>query len=164
MPWLKVLDLSTNAITGALPATFDQSWTLMTLTLNDNMLSGPLPPTIMNLTTPYPAMKELNLQNNRFTGSVPEGWFGEATLPIFFPADGLQVLNLRNNQLSGPVPERVSRADTLVALLLNGNAFDTVPASLHTWLAGRKYCDMSGNAWRCPIPAEAVNNCQASCK
>ena len=65
---------------------------LLGLYLNDNQLTGSIPPEIGNLTN----LVHLSLSNNQLTGSIPSE-IGNLT--------NLYYLDLRNNQLSGIIPD-----------------------------------------------------------
>ena len=65
-----------------------------TLVLEDNQLTGSIPPEIGNLTN----LTYLNLSNNQLSGSIPSE-IGNLT--------NLTDLSLRNNQLTGEIPESI---------------------------------------------------------
>lgn len=163
---LKSLDLSNNSLSGPLPGNFPEFQTLRLLHIGNNQLSGPLPPQIWNLTQQFPAIQEVYLNDNQFTGAIPETLWGPATLPVFHPQDNLQVFNVRNNQLTGALPMRLTRCNNLLAILVNGNNMDSIPSdpSMTSFLQFRKYCDLTGNSWACPVDPAVVSNCRVSCK
>jgi hypothetical protein len=162
---LKVLDLSNNGISGSLPSTFAVLPDLQTIHLGHNSLTGELPATMMNLTVSYPRMQEIDLSYNHITGPIPDSLFGPEHIGPFAPTNNLQVLNLRYNAITGDVPTRVTRAATLKSFLVGGNNMTgVVDKSLSSFLDSRKYCDMSGNTWTCPLPDGVADKCQAVCK
>merc|ERR1719230_164803 len=119
----------------------------------------------MNLTVDYPSMQEIDLSYNQISGPIPESFFGPAKLDPFAPADALKVLNLRYNQITGGIPEHITRAQRMISILLTGNNMtEVIPESLGTFLSSRKYCDLSGNSWTCPLPSSVADKCQAVCK
>ncbi|MFP5041713.1 T9SS type A sorting domain-containing protein [Parasediminibacterium sp. JCM 36343] len=106
---LQVLDLSSNAITGAFPAISDTS--LLTLNLANNQLAGAFNGynySMANLQTlslsgnqlngtiasvsKFNKLVTLNIANNQFTGTIP-----------YFSDTLLTTLNLSNNQLTGTI-------------------------------------------------------------
>jgi hypothetical protein len=64
---LKVLDLSSNAMTGAIPSEIGLLYNLESLHLHSNAFNGTIASQIGSLTR----LKELQLQNNQLSGSVP---------------------------------------------------------------------------------------------
>ena len=78
----------------------------MSRRLDNNMLSGQLPPQIGN------SMGVLSLENNQFTGDIPESWV-DLTPPL--------TINVKGNQLSGCMPYFPDGVDTLPG---SGFSFD----------------------------------------
>jgi len=162
---LKVLELSHNELTGQVPSTFASMPVLQMLHLNHNSLEGGLPATMMNLTVQYPPMQEIDLSYNKLSGPVPETIFGPEKLDPFAPTDSLKVFNLRYNAFTGDLPTRMSRASILISALFGGNNMTgVISADTGKFLVSRKYCDLSGNTWTCPLPAGVADKCQAICK
>lgn len=131
--------------------------------LLDAQLSGGIPANMVNFTFNWPTLRVLNINNNQLTGTIPEAMFGPATLPPFYPALNLQTFNAEYNQLTGAIPSRVSRGSVMSTFMLGFNQMTSIPESLASWLDGRKYCDLEGNKWACPIPAGVSENCKAYC-
>jgi|ERR1711934_244377 len=162
---LKTLELENNQLTGTVPGYLASLPDLQMVHLAHNQLHGNLPATIMNLTEPYPAMQEIDLSYNQITGPIPETVFGPEKLGPWAPNDNLKVLNLRSNALTGDIPSRMTRADRMVSMLLGGNNMTgTIDDSLGSFLTSRKYCDLSGSVWTCPLPSGVADACQAICK
>ncbi|CAO2044585.1 unnamed protein product [Urochloa humidicola] len=87
----KVLDLSSNKLTGVIPPNIGQLKGLSSLNISFNNLTGPMPPSISNLTN----LQVLDLSNNNLTGEVPV-----ALENLHF----LSTFNVSNNNLEGPIP------------------------------------------------------------
>ena len=120
---------------------------------------------MMNLTANYPPTQEIDLSYNQLTGTIPETLFGPATVAPFAPTINLKVFNLRYNAITGGIPTRVARAASLVSFLIGGNNMTgVVDKGLGPFLDARKYCDMSGNHWGCPLPTGVAAKCQAVCQ
>ncbi|WOL14348.1 hypothetical protein Cni_G23128 [Canna indica] len=87
-----VLDLSSNALSGAIPAELC-SWLpyLVTLDLSNNQLAGAIPPGL----SACRFLNTLILKGNRLDGAIP---------PSLAQLDRLNRLDLTGNRLSGPVP------------------------------------------------------------
>ncbi len=102
---LRHIDLSRNKLEGFLEALETQELPSLTrLYLSENYFYGTLPPRFSD------SLKELHVQNNQLTGTVPAAM---ATM------SGLQVLLVHNNRLTGAIPE------ALCSLRLNTAFFAT---------------------------------------
>ncbi len=73
---------------------------IVAIDLSGNLLSGPLPPELGNLSH----LQSLDLSDNRITGQIP---------PELGELSALQVLNLSDNQLSGQIPETLMKLTSL---------------------------------------------------
>ena len=105
---LERLDLDDNDLTGPIPPQFGNLKKLNVLYLQGNSLSGTIPPQLGSLTK----LRVLYLENNDLTGIIPTE-LGELTK--------LTQLILGENRLSGPVPEEVGNITTLKHLVLRDN-------------------------------------------
>ncbi|KAI5072980.1 hypothetical protein GOP47_0013086 [Adiantum capillus-veneris] len=151
---LQDLDLSTNNLSGPLPASFESCKSLQSLKLQKNKLDGDFPSSFFS---PLQELEVLRMGFNAFTGPVPVGLmncsklkvldFGGNQLTGFVPeelcvvppslvANGidsymLEQLLLPNNKLSGPVPVSLSNCTRLLILNLSFNRLSgTVPMEL----------------------------------
>uniref|UniRef100_A0A0E0R9T2 non-specific serine/threonine protein kinase n=1 Tax=Oryza rufipogon TaxID=4529 RepID=A0A0E0R9T2_ORYRU len=105
--------------------------------------------------------KELYLQGNHFTGTLPN-WLGQLTslvildlsmnnitgpLPgIFGKFTDLRDLNLAGNQLTGHLPSQISMLSNLTRLDLSNNILDGLITDEHfVGLKGLEYIDLSHN-------------------
>ncbi|CAL9777761.1 unnamed protein product [Musa acuminata subsp. burmannicoides] len=140
---LQVLDLSSNELTGTVPA--GSTWiseTLQSLDLSDNKLNGTIPPemalffglTYLNLSwndlrTQLPPelglfrnLSVLDLRSSALYGSIP----GDLC-----ESGSLSVLQLDGNSLTGPIPEEIGNCSSLYLLSLSHNSLNgSIPASL----------------------------------
>ncbi|CAD6264647.1 unnamed protein product [Miscanthus lutarioriparius] len=153
LPYLRILELPGNRLTGAIPplaAVGGGLSRLAVLDLADNLLSGGIPPSLTSLAQ----LKHLDLANNRLTGRVPPDFgrlrmlsralLGRNRLSGPIPASvaslpRLADLDLSENQLTGAIPEGLGRGsgtggnggNVLTSLYLGGNRLSGgVPASL----------------------------------
>lgn len=84
-----MLDLSHNNLEGEIPAEFGRLLHLRDLRLNQNQLSGPIPP---SLGAQCVRLRHLDVSDNLLTGPIPD--------EIAMMTE-LRILNLQQNQLSG---------------------------------------------------------------
>jgi len=93
---------------------------LVSLSLSDNSLSGPLPPSLGELTN----LKKLRLGNNKFEG----------TLPDFSDHPDLISLDLSDNKLTGTIPSTllkdVAASDEIFLDLSSNRLTGTIPGEL----------------------------------
>ena len=94
------------------------------------------------------ALRELRLQNNEFSGSVPVNLFNAAAL---------EVLDLRNNNFSGIVLNIMDETSTstskLRVLLLRNNSFQTHISEKICQLSEVGLLDLSHNGFKGAIPS-----------
>ncbi|KAM6552653.1 hypothetical protein CsatB_013415 [Cannabis sativa] len=119
IPHLIYLDLSGNNFVGEIPEfskTSNSTQTplpnhLESLSLDDNLLSGPIPSWIYSL----PLLTDLSLSNNNLTGPIKE-----------FHSKSLQYLYLHSNKLNGEIPNSIFQQENLYSLDLSYNNLDGV--------------------------------------
>ncbi|XP_066326509.1 DNA damage-repair/toleration protein DRT100-like [Miscanthus floridulus] len=107
LPYLRIIELPGNRLTGAIPPVGGLS-RLAVLNLADNLLSGGIPPSLTSLAE----LKHLDLTNNRLTGRLPSD-FGRLRM--------LSRALLGRNRLSGPMPASVASMPRLADLDLSEN-------------------------------------------
>jgi hypothetical protein len=108
---LKILDLSRNAISGAIGSEIAMLHKLERLSLVENLLSSTIPPELFSLS----GVTEVWLYDNRITGTLPSGFqFVDVKLRTF--AAG-------HNQLSGSLPTEYGALSQLLYLKLESNQF-----------------------------------------
>ncbi|XP_062101017.1 probable LRR receptor-like serine/threonine-protein kinase At4g31250 [Humulus lupulus] len=94
---LRSLYLSYNEFSGVIPDdTFEGMAYLKKVHLARNEFDGVLPKSLVRLSK----LMELNLEDNRFTGRIPE-----------FPQQDWKELSFAYNQFEGPIPASLSRID-----------------------------------------------------
>ena len=138
---VRELDLEDNALSGPLPPEIGRLSGLATLNLSTNGLTGPVPPELGRL----PLLTHLVLNDNGLTGPIP---------PELGRLTGLSVLDLAGNALSGPLPPEIGRLTRLVYLFLNDNALTGPLPPEIGGLAGLRYLDLFGNQLTGPLPPE----------
>nr|POF22032.1 lrr receptor-like serine/threonine-protein kinase gso2 [Quercus suber] len=120
--WCKIvvllfLDLSENNLSGSIPSCLNSS-NLMSVYLNKNWLSGPIPCAFKNSSN----LVTLNLRGNLLIGNIPD-WIGNLS--------SLSILLLRENHLEGRIPNQLCLLQNLNLLDLSYNKFSgTIPHCL----------------------------------
>ncbi|WP_421869440.1 leucine-rich repeat domain-containing protein [Marinoscillum sp.] len=120
---------------------FTPNGRLISVVLNDNNLTGVIPPAIATLDT----LQILDLSNNNLTGKIPEQLGNISTLIN---------LSLNDNQLEGTIPASVGSLSRLENLDLYNNAFiGELPATLGG-LTNLKQFEIYNNGFNGFVPAE----------
>lgn len=89
------------------------------LYLQSNLIEGPFPPSICNMSY----LSYLDMSNNRFGGLIPQ-CFGKLT-------SSLRMIDMRNNSFQGSIPSSHYDCEALEGLILNGNQLEgELPHSL----------------------------------
>eukprot|EP00253_Pinus_taeda_P027389 PITA_27389 len=116
---LEKIYLFSNNFKGRIPFSIGHlSTKLDYINLEENELTGEIPPQIGNLTS----LTQLLLDSNNFTGPIP---FALNTL------QNLQVLNMSSNYLQGNIPFNIGKLKSLGYLDLSQNNFDgRIPESI----------------------------------
>ncbi|MDH3246541.1 MAG: hypothetical protein OEM26_18115, partial [Saprospiraceae bacterium] len=111
------INLNNNGLTGTLPPDIGLLTELREVDLVNNTVSGSIPLEIGNLTL----LNRLDLSRNGFSGLIPVE-LGNLL--------SLSTLNLRFNNLSGNIPEEIGDISNLQFLILGNNQLDgTIPNS-----------------------------------
>ncbi|PWA86865.1 Leucine-rich repeat-containing protein [Artemisia annua] len=145
---LSYLNLSHNFITG-MPQF--QWYGLQQLSLQSNLIQGPFPPSICNMSELY----FLDMSNNRFGGLIPQ-CFGNIT--SYF-----ETIDMGNNSFQGTIPNIYGDCGRLEGLSLNGNQLSgEVPSSLSK-CSGLRVLDLGNNHLIGTFPSwlEGLPNLQA---
>jgi len=104
------INLSSNNLTGIIPADIQKLVNLEVLNLRNNQITGSIPSEIGSLNK----LKELYLNSNQINNSIPIE-IGNLT--------SLERLYLNNNQLNDTIPDEVCNINNLISLRLNNNYF-----------------------------------------
>ncbi|KAM3320793.1 hypothetical protein P3S67_007995 [Capsicum chacoense] len=132
------LNLSHNSLIGHLQQLHHHN--LEYLDLNSNLLQGPLPSSICNLST----LRILDLSRNNFSNSIPSCLGSMARLTV---------LDLRRNNFTGRLPPLCAQSTSLSTIILNSNQFEgPVPVSLLN-CTGLEVLDLGTNAINDTFPA-----------
>ncbi|XP_044460128.1 leucine-rich repeat receptor-like protein kinase PEPR2 [Triticum aestivum] len=170
LPGIRVLNLSTNGLTGPLPE-FPARCRLTYLAVDSNGgITGELPGSLANCgnltdiilsynkiggTVPdffasLPRLQQLFLDDNSFVGELPAS-IGEL-------AD-LESLAVTKNGMTGPVPEAIGRCKSLTMLYLKGNWFNgSIPRFVGN-LSRLQRFSMADNGMAGTIPRE-IGKCR----
>ncbi|KAK8664498.1 hypothetical protein V6N13_084287 [Hibiscus sabdariffa] len=143
LPFLTVLKIDRNYLSGPLPAFIGNMSRLESLSIGTNVLSGPIPKELGNLKN----LSLLSMSNNNFSGTLPPelgnlanleqldinscGFSGEIP-STFANLTALQILWASDNAFTGRIPDFVGNNWTkLTSLRFEGNSFDgPIPSSL----------------------------------
>ncbi|KAI9123852.1 hypothetical protein K1719_005152 [Acacia pycnantha] len=140
---LKVLDLRSCSITGAIPSTLGNLTGLTTLYLSDNNLTGTIPDSLSQLS----AISVLDLSRNFLSGSLPTSF-------VFL--GNLSFLDISSNYLSGSIPQGVGSLSKLQYLNLSNNGLtSSIPAQLGD-LSNLVDLDLSDNSLYGLVPPDLM--------
>ena len=103
-----MLYLNENELSGPIPPELGKMSSLERLSLHDNKLTGAIPPELGDL----PSLVDFWLSDNQLTGTIPAEL---GRLPK------VEDLGVRNNNLSGPIPPELGQLFTLAGLNLANN-------------------------------------------
>ena len=134
------LGLDDNGLTGSIPPALGGLTRLEVLDLGQNELGGPIPAELRGLTS----LRRLSLRDNGLAGPVP-GALGRLA--------SLEDLHLGGNALTGPVPPELGGLARLRRLSLRENELTgPIPDALGR-LADLEELSLGGNALTGPLPA-----------
>mgnify|MGYP001161043375 FL=1 len=143
------LSLQDNQLTGEIPPAIGSLTNLTHLYLQDNQLTGEIPPEIGNLTH----LTDLYLQGNQLTELSPE--IGNLTI--------LSKLYLYSNQLTGEIPPEIGNLTYLTGLLLYDNQLTgTIPTEIGN-LTNLEVLYLSDNQLTGEIPESMCNLVDNNC-
>jgi len=113
---LTTLNLASNSFVGNIPSEVAQLPLLQSIDVTGNTFEGSIPKFSSSL-------KEIVLQNNRFSGSLPSDYFSSL--------GNLETFDVSSNNMGGYIPESISSAPSLTTLDLSTNWFSgTLPSAL----------------------------------
>ncbi|KAJ0967736.1 hypothetical protein J5N97_024653 [Dioscorea zingiberensis] len=146
LPNLQQIELQDNLLVGAFPdtGTSEISATLGQISLSSNHLSGPLPASIGN----YSGIQKLLLNQNLFSGAIPKeigrlqqlskldfsgNRFSGRITPNISQCKSLAYVDLSRNNLSGEIPAEITGMRILNYLNLSRNEIEgNIPATIAT--------------------------------
>jgi Leucine-rich repeat (LRR) protein len=150
---------------GSLPDGFESLTELNELALEDNQLTGSID-TVWKL----PKLKLLNLNDNDFTGSLPDSIITTSPLLIILDISGnnlfgklpsdifrhlhLEILDLNSNTLTGEIPDDINSDGRLELLALHRNQLNSTIQSAFGNLRQLQRLDLSTNDLSGTIPAD----------
>ncbi|WOK94042.1 hypothetical protein Cni_G02744 [Canna indica] len=137
---LSIVSLDDNLITGQIPPDVANLSNLTLLNLSSNLLNGTIPREIFRL----PKLERLLMSNNCFTGSIPSE-IGNIT--------SVGLLDLSKNNLSGEIPRSIGDLVRLTELYLHKNQLSGSVPSLGRCMSLNKL-DLSYNRLSGRIPPE----------
>jgi Leucine-rich repeat (LRR) protein len=144
LPQLRFVNLAQNQLTGSLPAEVGQLSELQSFYASYNQLTGPIPDAIGNLKK----LEYLGLDNNELAGPLPSS-IGSMT--------ALLDLGITTNALTGAIPASFGNLANLQRLALATNGLTgAIPRDLGS-LHKLEILSLSGNHLSGAIPAELGN-------
>ncbi|XP_057477145.1 probable LRR receptor-like serine/threonine-protein kinase IRK [Actinidia eriantha] len=141
---LKILDLSSNSLSGEIPSVIGRFSSLQLLNLSRNSLIGSVPITIGELKT----TQVIDLSFNQLNGSIPSEIGG---------AVSLHELRLETNFITGTIPSEIENCSSLTSLILSkNNLTGLVPVAISN-LFDLQIVDLSFNDLSGTLPKELTN-------
>jgi len=141
---LTSLDLNNNQLTGPIPPEIGNLTNLTYLWLFSNELTGTIPPEIGNLTN----LRTLSLSGNQLTGPIP---------PEIGNLTNLTHLRLWGNELTGPIPAEIGNLTNLTSLWMERNQLTgTIPPEIGN-LTNLQGLHLHENQLTGTIPSEIGN-------
>jgi Leucine-rich repeat (LRR) protein len=138
------IDLESNNLSGPLPPELGNLAFLSTLRLGWNQLTGSIPPELSNLSN----LSTFSAYSNLLSGSLP---------PELGLMANLNSLDLGFNNLTGALPPKIGHMSSLWTLQINSNYFTgEIPVEIAN-LTGLWTLDLSFNSLSGPIPPEIGN-------
>ncbi|XP_030453807.1 DNA damage-repair/toleration protein DRT100-like [Syzygium oleosum] len=145
IPFLRVLDLIGNRLSGEISANIGKLHRLTVLNVADNMITGEIPQSLTNLSS----LMHLDMRNNRISGPLPRE-FGRMRM--------LSRALLSGNRITGSVPDSVSDIYRLADLDLSFNQLSgPIPVSLGK-MAVLATLNLDSNKISGPIPQTLINS------
>jgi len=138
MSTLAFMYIGYNKLSGPVPLELAQLPLLTDFYVDDNILSGPID-FIVSLTN----AEQIDLTNNRFTGTIPDG-IGELAL--------LNILLLQNNLLHGTIPASLAALTQLTYVYMNQNQLTGTVPDLVASAAQLQYLYVSDNLLTGTVP------------
>ncbi|XP_050212902.1 leucine-rich repeat receptor-like protein kinase PXC2 [Mercurialis annua] len=141
---LKLLDLSSNALSGEIPSEISGLSSLLHLNISRNRIFGSIPSSIGE----FKMIQVVDFSNNKLSGRIPSE-IGRAA--------SLVKLGLEKNSLSGKIPTQITNCSSLKSLILSWNNLSgPVPAAIAN-LSNLEHVDLSFNNLSGNLPKELAN-------
>ncbi|KAM4113362.1 hypothetical protein ACJW30_05G215300 [Castanea mollissima] len=155
---LSILDVSNNKMSGRIPTWICNSTEFGGILVQNNNFEGQIPCettafklldlsyNLLDGSLPLwssTRLKHLHLEENNFSGSIPEP---------FLNMSELRTLDIRDNKLSGSIPSAISKASNLRILLLGGNQLSGNISTQLCQLTNITLMDLSRNLFFGTIP------------
>ncbi|XP_078153826.1 receptor kinase-like protein Xa21 [Carex rostrata] len=145
---LNLLDLSGMLLSGSIPLEIGNLFKLGILVLQSNMISGQIPSTFANLTQ----MTKIYLDNNTLEGSIPTELISSMKL--------LELLSFSNNKLVGEIPKEIMGFSSLsIGLDLSHNYLTGILPPEIGNLKNLQLINLSNNELSGEIPS-TIGGCQ----
>ncbi|GLJ37970.1 hypothetical protein SUGI_0772930 [Cryptomeria japonica] len=157
------LSLSHNNLSGTIPSTICELWSMQILDLSNNRLTGKIPVGIVNCNY----LEVLNLEGNNLEGELPAELGNmtslrtlkinrnqlNGTLPTLANCRQLQILDIGDNRLTGDISlNLIQELPSLKILILRSNRFEgSVPADV-VKVPSLQILDLSMNSLTGAIP------------
>uniref|UniRef100_K3YQ93 non-specific serine/threonine protein kinase n=1 Tax=Setaria italica TaxID=4555 RepID=K3YQ93_SETIT len=165
LPRLAHLDLNDNNLSGPIPPSIGTLGELTLLDLSSNSLSGPIPPSIVppslgNLTL----LDFIGLSFNNLSGYIPHelGMLHSIIGSIpgsFGNLTRLELLDLSDNQIRGSIPSTFWNLKSLKKLVLASNQINGLLPSEIGFLVNLTHLDLSTNQFTGSIPPQ-IGQCR----
>lgn len=141
---LEILAMNNNQLSGVVPPGIFGSETLHDIRLGDNFLIGTIHPSLFGTANRSSAITKIDLHGNQLTGS----------LPTIMNAPHLKFVYLYENGLTGTIPESLlcQAPNTLADVRLNNNVFSGQIPSPDCTMAELQLLSLSSNLLTGPIP------------
>ncbi|KAG8377134.1 hypothetical protein BUALT_Bualt09G0136800 [Buddleja alternifolia] len=141
---LRILDLSSNALSSGIPSSIGNFSRLQALNISRNSLVGLIPASVGRLNT----TSVVDLSHNQLSGIIPHEIGG---------AVSLQELRLEKNFITGAIPIDIGNCSSLTSLVLSqNNLTGPVPVAIAS-LSNLEVVDLSFNNLSGNLPKELTN-------
>lgn len=139
-PNIQIVYLENNKLSGQIPPKIGNLTQLFALSFLGNKLTGPIPSSIGQLTQ----LSQLKLSDNLLTGTIPN---------TFNKLKSLSYLSLEKNQLSGSIPNFFNSLSNLRILTLSHNKFTgNIPSSITALAPILRFLEVGHNYLSGKIP------------
>lgn len=127
-----IINLSSNNLSGVLPAEIGNLQELTSFNVNSNNIGGSIPESIGNLLK----LQDFSAEYNKLGGTIPESIESLKSLLAF---------RITNNSIEGAIPESVGRLTNLISFMANSNKFNGAIPETVSNLKSLKYFEVGRN-------------------